>query len=76
MKENQAAIGFDPDVFDLVYEGFWDLYMMHEKCDEAPGIKKKTWLARFILQATSPEGEQPEAAAVEGDEGEEEEAKE
>jgi len=29
IKENQEALGLDPDVFDLVYEGFWDLYTFH-----------------------------------------------
>lgn len=58
----------DPDVFDLVYEGFWDLYMMKEKCDEAPGIKKKTFLNRFIMQVASDGTEEvaePEAAVDE-----------
>ena len=29
IKDNQEALGLDPDVFDLVYEGFWDLYTFH-----------------------------------------------
>lgn len=28
IKENQKALDMDPDVFDLVYEGFWDLYTL------------------------------------------------
>jgi hypothetical protein len=51
MKENAKELGFDQDVFDLVYEGFWDLYMMREKCDECPNIRKRTWLSRFMMQA-------------------------
>lgn len=61
----------DPDVFDLVYEGFWDLYMMKEKCDEAPGIKKKSFLNRFILQVAQNDDEaEPDAAAPVDEEGE------
>ncbi len=32
IKENQEELGLDPDVFDLVYEGFWDLYTLHPQC--------------------------------------------
>lgn len=62
----------DPDVFDLIYEGFWDLYMMKEKCDEAPGIKKKTFLNRFIMQVAQDGSEEaePEAAAAVDEDGE------
>lgn len=76
IKENQKELGFDPDVFDLVYEGFWDLYMMREKCDECPNIRKKTWLARFMMQANQPEGAEPEAEAEAEVEADEDEVKE
>ena len=26
IKENQEALGLDPEIFELVYDGFWDLY--------------------------------------------------
>ena len=26
IKDNLEVLELDPDVFDLVYEGFWDLY--------------------------------------------------
>lgn len=29
IKDNMAALDLDPDVFNLVYEGFWDLYTFH-----------------------------------------------
>lgn len=29
IKDNAEALELDPDVFDLVYEGFWDLYTFH-----------------------------------------------
>ena len=29
IKDNQHALELDPDVFNLVYEGFWDLYTFH-----------------------------------------------
>merc|ERR1711957_1071351 len=57
--------------FDLVYEGFWDLYMMHEKCDEAPKLRQKTWVARFILQVNQDGAGEGEAEG----EGDEEETK-
>jgi len=45
----------DPDIFDLVYEGFWDLYCMRPRCD---GITPKmilVWISRFILQVSPDE---------------------
>jgi hypothetical protein len=59
----------DPDVFDLVYEGFWDLYCMRARCD---GITPKmilVWINRFVLQV-SPDEIAPEAGA-EGEAAEE-----
>ena len=26
IKDNAARLELDPEIFDLVYEGFWDLY--------------------------------------------------
>lgn len=49
IRDNQVALGMDPDIFDLVYEGFWDLYCMRPRCD---GITPKmigVWINRFIL---------------------------
>ena len=31
IKNNQEALGLDPDIFALVYEGFWDLYTFKPK---------------------------------------------
>ena len=28
IKDNADALDLDPDVFNLVYEGFWDLYTL------------------------------------------------
>jgi hypothetical protein len=29
IKDHMVELEIDPDVFDLVYEGFWDLYTFH-----------------------------------------------
>ena len=34
IRDNAEQLGLDPEVFDLVYEGFWDLYTFHPKVDE------------------------------------------
>lgn len=26
IRDNQVELGLDPEIFNLVYEGFWDLY--------------------------------------------------
>jgi hypothetical protein len=38
IKENQEALGLDPDIFDLDYEGFWDFYIYKPK---VPDISAK-----------------------------------
>lgn len=50
IRENQKALGLDPDVFDLIYEGFWDLYCMRPKCDGITSKMVQVWNNRFILQ--------------------------
>lgn len=29
IKDNMQKLDMDPEVFNLVYEGFWDLYTFH-----------------------------------------------
>lgn len=31
IKDHQDDLGLDPDIFGLVYEGFWDLYTFKPK---------------------------------------------
>ena len=47
----------DPDVFDLVYEGFWDLYCMRPKCDGVTPKMIQLWINRFILQVSPDEAD-------------------
>ena len=49
IKENQEALGLDPDVFDLVYEGFWDLYTFHPQCSDISARKLQTWIQKINL---------------------------
>ena len=65
----------DPDVFDLVYEGFWDLYTLKPKINVSAKKLKEEWIKKIKLAA----GEQPasdepaaEAKDPEKEEGEEE----
>ena len=69
IRDNQVALGMDPDVFDLVYEGFWDLYCMRPRCDGITPKMIQVWISRFILQV-SPDEIAPDAGAA--DEGAEE----
>ena len=66
IRDNQTALGLDPDIFDLVYEGFWDLYCMRARCD---GITPKmilVWINRFVLQVAPDELAAAEAAGEDG----------
>ena len=63
IKDNQEALDLDPDVFDLVYEGFWDLYTLQPKAKDV-GSKKKLqdeWIKKINLTAGADKN--PSAAA-------------
>lgn len=49
IRDNQAALDLDPDVFDLVYEGFWDLYTFHPEVKEFSARKLQTWIQKVKL---------------------------
>lgn len=49
IKENQEALGLDPEVFDLVYNGFWDLYTLHPECQDVSAKKLLTWISKINL---------------------------
>jgi hypothetical protein len=49
IKENQKDLGMDPDVFDMVFEGFWDLYCHWPKIDDLKQSQLKGWSQRFVL---------------------------
>ena len=81
IKENAEALGLDPEVFDLVYEGFWDLYSFHPQCSDVSAKKLQTWIQKIDLvvrpgtevteeEAAAAEGEEPAAEGEENKEGE------
>ena len=39
----------DPDVFNLVYEGFWDLYTMRPKLKDIRTKKLLEWIQKIRL---------------------------
>ena len=80
IKDNQEALELDPEVFDLVYEGFWDLYTIRDnQLRDVSARKLQAWIAKIKLQSgpdrSPPAGEEKEevkaAAEGSGEEGEE-----
>jgi len=75
MKDNMAALDMDPEVFDLVYEGFWDLYTFHPQLRDVSARKLQGWIQKVRLQSgpdrTSP-AENAELENQEENQGEEE----
>lgn len=76
IRDNQEALRLDPDIFDLVYEGFWDLYTFHPMCGDVSAKKLQQWIPKINLQV--PEGqelvlkdEEDEADAADQDPAEE-----
>lgn len=70
IKDNQEALGLDCDIFDLVYEGFWDLYTFHPMCGDVSAKKLSQWIQKINLQSPEPT-EEPAAAEDEGEQEEE-----
>lgn len=76
IKDNAEALDMDPDVFDLVYEGFWDLYTFHPKIRDVSARKLQAWIQKIKLSAgpdrhSAEEGEAGEEGGEDGDENEE-----
>ena len=51
IKDNMAALDMDPEVFDLVYEGFWDLYTFHPQLRDVSARKLQAWIQKVRLQS-------------------------
>jgi len=66
----------DPDVFDLVYEGFWDLYTLKPKINVSAKKLKEEWIKKVKLTAGEQKASEEPAAdakdAEKAEEGEEE----
>ena len=66
----------DPDVFDLVYEGFWDLYTLKPKINVSAKKLKDEWIKKIKLIAGEQKAAEEPAAdakdAEKAEEGEEE----
>ena len=65
----------DPEVFDLVYEGFWDLYTFHPAIRDVSARKLQGWIQKIRLQSgpdrSSPAQEEEPSGEAEGEENEE-----
>lgn len=71
IRANQEALELEPGVFDLAFEGFWDLYTFKPQVPEITAKKLlTTWLPKIRLLANESTGVPASAkpAAVEGDE--------
>lgn len=56
IQENQQSLGLDPEIFNLVFEGFWDLYTL-KSANGHSAKKLQTWTAKINLITTNrPEG--------------------
>ena len=87
IKDNAQALDLDPEVFDLVYEGFWDLYTFKDsQLRDVSARKLQTWIQRVKLTSgpdrsggeaeADGEGENAgEGGQGEGSENEQEETK-
>ena len=74
IKDNQEALDLDPDVFDLVYEGFWDLYTLQPKAKDV-GSKKKLqdeWIKKINLTAAADKNPSAAEPAEKEDKGSQE----
>ena len=44
IKDNMEALEMDPEIFDLVYDGFWDLYTLHSVLRDVSNRKLQAWI--------------------------------
>ena len=51
IKENQKELDLDPDVFNLVYEGFWDLYTLRPKASDIRSRELLKWITKINLHS-------------------------
>ena len=49
IKDNQEKLDLDPEVFDLVYNGFWDLYTFKPKVQDVSARKLQAWIQKIKL---------------------------
>ena len=49
IRQNLSFLGIDRMVYDLVYEGFWDLYCKKPLTPELSAKKMENWISRFKL---------------------------
>lgn len=49
IRENQALLGLRGGIFDLVFESFWDLYLLKSKAAETTPKKLQTWTKKIKL---------------------------
>ena len=72
IKHNAEALDLDPDVFDLAYEGFWDLYTLRPKVKDVSAKKlQQEWIKKINLKAGESKGDD-DAGAEEGKPAQEE----
>jgi hypothetical protein len=71
IRENQALLGLDPYVFDLVYESFWDIYTLRGHLIEVSPKKLQNWINKIRLQTNPMYGVPERRLPQTTDEGEE-----
>ena len=73
IKDNMQRLDLDPEVFDLVYEGFWDLYTFHPQLRDVSARKLQGWIQRVKLMSgpDRTSGSAEEAPAQDDGDGEE-----
>ena len=78
MKDHQEELELDPEIFDLVYQGFWDLYTFHPQLRDVSARKLQGWIQKVKLNSgpdrmedaeeeDEPEGDDNEENKEEGD---------
>ena len=65
----------DPDVFDLVYEGFWDLYTLKPKINVSAKKLKDEWIKKIKFTAGEQKASEEPAAEANDDKAEDGEEK-
>lgn len=68
MRSNQEALGIEPGIFDLVFDGFWDVYTFKPRNIDVAPKKLLTWIQKVKLTVNPSTGVPTQATEQQEDE--------
>ena len=64
IRSHQENLGLEPGVFDLAFEGFWDMYTLHHAITEVSPKKMQTLIQNKVKLAVNEQTGVPAREAI------------